>query len=48
MDPRISHSIESIDKILDKGISLKKAAQLANLSYGYFGELFKKETGMCF
>jgi len=48
MDPRISHSVESIDRILDKGISLKKAAQLANLSYGYFGELFKKETGKCF
>jgi len=48
MDPRISHSVESIDKILDKGISLKKAARSANLSYGYFGELFKKEMGKCF
>jgi AraC-like DNA-binding protein len=48
MDSRISHSIESTNKLFDKGISLKKAAQLANLSDGYFGELFKKETGMCF
>jgi two-component system response regulator YesN len=48
MNPRISRSVESIYRILDKGISLKKAAQLANLSYGYFGELFKKETGKCF
>jgi len=45
MDLRISKIVEFIDKNIEKGITLKKAAYMAELSPGHLSALFKKETG---
>jgi YesN/AraC family two-component response regulator len=48
IDPRVSQAIEFMERNLDRNLSLGKVAHLARLSKGYFGELFKQETGKIF
>jgi two-component system response regulator YesN len=48
MDKRIKSIKQFTHKNIDKRITTKKAAEMTNLSYCYFSELFKKEVGVTF
>lgn len=48
MDNRIELIIKHIHNNLDEKIILKKAAEMTNLSYSYFSELFEKELDVTF